>query len=142
MFRRAEEKDIPIVAQWIEAFSAEAVPHDPPPEGKAMAEERTGSGVIHVLEKNDQLLAMTGWGRDIRSSCSVNLVYTSKEFRGNGYASLVTAKLTQLLLQAGRHETNLFTDMTNTTSNKIYKQIEYEFLGRSIHFGICSDHFG
>ena len=31
---------------------------------------------------------------------------------------------------------NLFTDMTNPTSNKIYMDIGYEFVCDSIHFGV------
>ncbi len=56
---------------------------------------------------------------------------------------LVTAKLTQHLLSNGKNETNLYTDMTNPTSNKVYMDVGYEFVCDSVHFGVNqSSHFG
>lgn len=138
VFRAAEKSDVPVLAKWIEEFAAEAVPFDPPPDGVARAEERIGDRGAFLLSKNDQAVSMACWGRDVGTSCSVNLVYTPKEFRKHGFASVVTARLTHRLLEEGRRETCLYTDLTNPTSNKIYQEIGYEFVGHGIVYGISS----
>lgn len=135
-FRIADDRDIKRLGEWIEAFRQEAIPHDPPVIGAVLAKARIDQKMIYVLEKNGELISMAAWGRDIESSCSVNLVYTPKSLRKNGYASVATAKLTEHLLNNGKKETNLYTDMTNPTSNKIYVDVGYEFVCDSVHIGV------
>ncbi len=135
-FRQAELSDVPAIGPWVEQFHKEAVPHDPPVNGAQHAESKIKGECFYVLEKDGTLLSMAGLSRDIGTSCSVNFVYTPKDLRKNGYASVVTARLTQHLLDRGRTETNLYADATNPTSNKIYQDIGYEFVCDSIHYGI------
>lgn len=135
-FRMAELTDAKKIGDWIEAFHHEAVPHDPPINGRTLAEAKIAARQISVLEKNGVLVSMAGWGRDIETSCSVNLVYTPKDQRKNGFGSQVTARLTRHLLDGGKTETNLYTDLSNPTSNKIYQEIGYEFVCHSVHLGV------
>lgn len=137
-FRIADERDIETVAKWIEDFHYESLPHDPPVVGLDVAKAKIRNQMIFVVEKNGELVSMAAWSRDIETSCSVNLVYTPKPLRKKGYASVGTAKLTQHLLNSGKKETTLYTDMTNTTSNKIYMDVGYEFVCDSVHYGIES----
>ncbi len=135
-FRKAELRDVPTIGEWIEAFHEEATPHDPPVNGIELAEAKIKNNMVFVLERNGVLVSMSCWTRDIETSCCVNLVYTPKALRKQGFASIATAKLTQLLLDSGKSETNLYTDMANPTSNKIYQEIGYEFVCDSIHCGV------
>lgn len=137
VFRRATSKDTAIIGQWLNDFHLEATPHDPPVDGIEIAKTRIKNRMIYLLERDHQPISMAACSRDIETSCSVNLVYTPVEFRKNGFASLVTAKLTHLILSNGRRETNLYTDMSNPTSNRIYTNIGYEFVCYSSHFGVC-----
>ncbi len=135
-FRVADLRDAAKIGEWIQLFQSEAVPHDPVVNGLEMATGKIDKKMVYVLERNGQLVSMAGWSRDIGTSCSVNLVFTPKEYRNNGYASVVTANLTQALLNSGKKETNLYTDMANPTSNKIYLDLGYEFVCDSVHFGV------
>jgi GNAT superfamily N-acetyltransferase len=54
----------------------------------------------------------------------VGPVYTPPAFRGHGYASAVTALVTQRLLDQGAR-VMLFTDAANRTSNAIYQALGY-----------------
>lgn len=83
-------------------------------------------------------LSMVNYGREFASTASISLVYTPEQLRKNGYASIAVAELTKLLLDSGKTEINLFTDISNPTSNKIYQDIGYEFIGDSIHYQVCS----
>lgn len=53
--------------------------------------------------------------------------------RGHGYGSLVTALVSEKVLKEKKFA-NLFTDMTNPTSNSIYQKIGYKKIGENIHF--------
>jgi uncharacterized protein len=130
--RLAEWADIKQIAQWLEEFRLEAVPHDPP-YGMAVAEQKVINRQAFLLEEGSEPVTMIGTSRDIGTSCSVNMVYTPKPHRKKGYASLATALLTKALLDSGHKETSLFTDMTNPTSNKIYRDVGYEFVCDSVH---------
>lgn len=135
-FRQAEPRDRSVLGNWIEEFRAEAVPFDPPVIGLQMADVKIEKGLVFVLEKDGELVSMAGFSRDIQTSCCINLVYTPKALRSRGYASLVTAQLTQHFLDQGKNEVNLYTDMANPTSNKIYQQIGYKFVAHSIHMAV------
>ncbi len=135
-FRLADIKDLKTIGEWIVDFHREAVPHDPPVNGEVEAKVRIGNEMIYVLEKENQLLSMAAWSRDLKSSCSINLVFTPEKYRKKGYASLVTALLTQHMLLQGKKGTKLYTDTKNPTSNKIYQQIGYEFVCNSLHIGL------
>ena len=135
-FRPANLEDVKQIGEWIESFHQEAVPHDPPVKGAELAEIKIKNSMIYVVEYDGDLVSMAAWSRDIGTSCSVNLVFTPNHYRKKGYGTIVTGKLTQHLLNNGKRETNLYTDMSNPTSNKIYQNIGYQFVCDSVHLGI------
>lgn len=90
------------------------------------------------MERDGDLVSMSCGSRDIGTPASVNLVFTPKNLRKNGYANLATAQLTQHLLDIGKSETNLYTDIGNPRSNKIYQDIGYDVCLRCNSFGVSS----
>jgi len=138
IFRVAQLSDVEVIGEWIESFHNEAVPHDPPVVGVELATTKIEKKSIFVVQKDSEIVSMVGWARDIETSCSVNLVFTPKSYRKNGYASYATTKITQYLLENGKHETNLYTDMTNPISNRIYQDVGYEFVCDSVHYGVSN----
>lgn len=52
-------------------------------------------------------------------------VYTPSHLRGHGYASAVTAAVTQAALNIGADNVLLFTDLANPTSNALYQRLGY-----------------
>ena len=69
---------------------------------------------------------MAGWSGPTAHGIRVNAVYTPVELRGQGYASATVAALSQLLLDRGYRFCCLYTDLSNPTSNAIYKRIGYD----------------
>ena len=59
------------------------------------------------------------------TSIGISAVYTPPEHRKKGYAGANVAFLSQALLDQGFDRVNLFTDLANPTSNKIYMAIGY-----------------
>ena len=61
----------------------------------------------------------------IKGIC-VSGVYTPPAFRRRGYARALVAEVSKELLARGYELTNLFTDLSNPTSNKIYQEVGYK----------------
>lgn len=122
VFRKAEMRDIPTLARWIEAFTAEAVPFDPPPNGERIATRRLD--VFSVWDDNGPVSMMAN-NRNTTNLANIGFVYTPPELRGHGYATAMVAAGSQSLLDAGRERCVLFTDLSNPTSNSIYQKIGY-----------------
>jgi len=85
-----------------------------------IANKRIG---LWIMDNQPVSMAMSN--RPQLTSIGISAVYTPNEYRGKGYASAVVASLSQELLDQGYERINLFTDLANPTSNKIYKAIGF-----------------
>ena len=56
----------------------------------------------------------------------VGPVYTPPSQRGRGYASALVGAVSQMVLDLGYRNSSLYTDLTNPTSNAIYRRLGYE----------------
>lgn len=122
--RWAGEQDIPKLANWLVGFYNEAVSDHPPDNPEDNVRRFIKTGRLSVWDDHG-IVSMAGSTRGTPNGATVNMVYTPPEFRGNGYASGCVAALSQWLLDDGNRFCTLYTDLTNTTSNKIYQNIGY-----------------
>ncbi len=128
-WRLIEPRDRDLLARWIVAFSAEAVPDDPPitdPEAVADRWVARVGRLGYVWEDGGEVVSLVGAGGETPNGIRIGPVYTPPERRGRGYASALTAAASQDQLDRGRRFVFLFTDLANPTSNKIYQAIGYE----------------
>ena len=130
--RPYEPADRELAARWADAFSAEALPENAPqPESAEEFVERReqdpDGGLVFWEDRGPVCLA--GYGGLTPNGIRIGPVYTPPELRGHGYASALTAALTQRLLDGGRRFCFLFTDLANPTSNSIYQRIGYRPVG-------------
>ena len=123
-FRMADKQDIPTITNWIQAFESEAL-HETHDLDYVRAENLITRGNVSTWVRNDELVSMAMKNRPIAHSITVGGVYTPPEHRRQGYAGAVVAHLSQHLLDAGYQFVNLFTDLDNPTSNKIYQEVGY-----------------
>jgi len=65
---------------------------------------------------------------------TVGGVYTPPELRGRGYATSCVAELSRNVLQSGYQFCTLYTDLSNPTSNSIYKKIGYKEVCDSVEY--------
>jgi predicted GNAT family acetyltransferase len=119
------ESDYEIAGRWFDEFVAEALPQgDPEPAGvldRRLAEPKGGL----AFWEDGEAVCMAGYGGPTPNGIRIGPVYTPPELRGRGYASALTAGVTQELLDGGRRFCFLFTDLANPTSNRIYQRIGY-----------------
>jgi uncharacterized protein len=125
--RDYEPRDRAVAVRWMDAFVEEAL-HGPEPESaEAFVDRREEDpdGGLVLWEDGGKTVSMAGFGGRTPNGIRIGPVYTPPELRGHGYASALTAALTQRLLDEGRSFCFLFTDLANPTSNSIYQRIGY-----------------
>lgn len=126
--RAYEDSDRDRVVAWMDAFVAEALHEGVHPEDaeewldRKLASEDAGIGIW----VDGDPVSFAGYGGLTPNGIRIGPVYTPPELRRRGYASALTAGLTQMLLDGGRKFCFLFTDLANPTSNSIYQRIGYE----------------
>jgi hypothetical protein len=126
--RAYEPSDRELAIHWMDAFTAEAIPENAPhPESSeafvARRQQDPHGGL--VFWEDGQPVSFAGYGGLTPHGIRIGPVYTPPELRGRGYASALTAALTQQLLDGGRQFCFLFTDLANPTSNSVYQRIGY-----------------
>ncbi len=124
-FRPIEPADVPLIAEWILAFSEEAVPHDPRPQRVEL--ERTLAGEPYYLwEYQGEPVSMAKIARTTRHCAAISLVYTPPERRGRGFAAAVTAGTVRAAMEQGKTVACLYTDLRNPVSNRVYTKIGFK----------------
>jgi predicted GNAT family acetyltransferase len=116
------------IAEWVWAFQIEALGDDDR-EGAELAADRWMAGRgrrLTVWEDGGAIVSLVGVTGPTPNGIRVGPVYTPPESRARGYASALTAAVSQAQLDAGRTFVFLFTDLSNPTSNHIYQAIGYE----------------
>lgn len=129
MLRPAGPDDRPLLLEWLRAFGAEAFGEDdrPPGEAETAVNTRLGSSEEgFVLWYDGGPRCVAGYTGPTRHGIRVGPVYTPPQFRGRGYGTACVAALSRRLLDGGRGFCMLFTDLSNETSNRIYRRIGYE----------------
>ena len=124
--RVATETDFDLIYKWmvdfiketgIRAFDIESA-----------VRNNIAKGFIFLLLIDGQPVSFAGFHDPVellgKKIGRVGPVYTPKEFRKNGYASLITAHVTKKVIDQGAIAT-LYTQAGNPTSNKIYQELGY-----------------
>jgi predicted GNAT family acetyltransferase len=132
--RAATNDDYELGLRWWIAFGDEVL-HEGGP-GREDAEQNvrhklsSPTGGFLLWEDGGEPVSLAGWGGPTPNGIRIGPVYTPPELRGRGYATALTAELSQRLLdgrlyEGGRRFCFLYTDLANPTSNAIYERIGY-----------------
>jgi predicted GNAT family acetyltransferase len=130
----------PLVLEWVESFSAEALPETD--RGANRLERAVDLRLGPDLDSGWWLwmlggrpVAMAGYGGATPNGVRIGPVYTPPDLRGRGYATALVASLSQwLLTDRGRTFCFLYTDLSNPTSNEIYRRIGYRQVAESAEY--------
>ncbi|WP_408006266.1 GNAT family N-acetyltransferase [Pseudalkalibacillus sp. A8] len=129
--RLATMDDIDLLSKWGYEFSYVTET----PFTKELARKKTKEFILQeslYVWEDKQLVSMARKARGTSNGISVNYVYTPKEYEKRGYATSCVAELSRILLRDGYGFCTLYTDLSNPTSNSIYKKIGYKPIGDSI----------
>lgn len=121
--RLVRESDLPMLVEWFRDYLVDI---DSPQPGifTAVAERVIREQSCYLFETDRPVSMATISGRTPRGR-RVGDVFTPRTQRGHGYAEALVARLSQQILDEGSRWCFLYTDVTNPTSNAIYRRIGY-----------------
>ncbi len=125
-WRPATAGDVPLVARWLGRFHDEAEPQSPRQDWPALVQRRVEAGEVVVWESGGDVVSMAGVSPPALGVCRVGPVYTPPSRRRRGFAGAVTAAASAAGMRAGARHVVLYTDLSNPTSNRIYRSIGYQ----------------
>jgi RimJ/RimL family protein N-acetyltransferase len=125
--RRLTDADADQSAPWLAAFSAEALPHQPPVDGRVWLRSREGYG----WEDRGVPVSLAVLSPQVAGVRRVGPVYTPPRWRGRGLAAANVHAAGRLALAAGATGVMLYADEANPVSNRVYERIGYRVLDRS-----------
>ncbi|MCT4797220.1 GNAT family N-acetyltransferase [Exiguobacterium profundum] len=124
--REATVADQAQLEAWYSAFEAESGLRSSPPEKVTKAVQTMLEREEAVFwEVDGQVVSCAKHARQTENGITVSFVYTSPSARGKGYARSLVADLSRQLLET-KSFCVLYTDLTNPTSNKIYREVGYQ----------------
>jgi predicted GNAT family acetyltransferase len=128
-WRHATQNDFDALVELARAFNEENFGPSAPQSNREaatvtarLADERSG----YAFWEDGGIVALAGYGNPTPNGNIIGPVYTPPQFRNKGYATALTAALSQDLLDHGRTRVFLFTNLANPIPNYIYKKIGYE----------------
>lgn len=129
--RFATLDDLGLISNWAHRFSFATEEPFTMAQAKQKAENFIKENSV-VLWIDDYPVSMARKARSTNNGICVNFVYTPPEHTRKGYATSCVAELSKNLLKEGYNFCTLYTDLTNVSSNSIYKKIGYRPIGESI----------
>jgi predicted GNAT family acetyltransferase len=126
----ATDQDFELMTQWSIDFTGEALDAIPREQAEKESRGRLESDPkirgMRFWVDDGKRVSMAGYGAPTPNGIRIGPVYTPPEYRKHGYASALTAALSQELLDQGRQFVTLYTDLSNPTSNHIYQTVGYQ----------------
>lgn len=123
--RLAGQGDAGLLTDWFTAFAREVDDLDGRAEQAAVVRDRLSYRGLTVWEAGGEPVSLAGVTRQVAGMVRIGPVYTPPGRRGHGYASAVTAAVSERALALGADEVLLYTDLANPVSNAIYQRIGY-----------------
>jgi uncharacterized protein len=131
-------EDVNVVADFCVGFIYDGFGKTVSKESQLKGAERMiNRGNLYVLEVNNEVVSMANIAHKSPRHARINSVYTPPNHRKKGYASKLVACLSKLVLSEGFTPV-LYTDLTNRTSNKVYKDIGYIECGTVHHYMVTN----
>lgn len=128
--RAARPEDLDLVVEWAQAFERDtgsAVPTN------SVLGLRIEQQLIWLWDDRGPV-SMAGYTTPITGVSRVGHVYTPPEHRGHGYAAACTGGISQVAFDNGAERCCLFTQLSNPTSNAIYRRLGYEAVAEHIRY--------
>ena len=122
--KQATPAEKELLLKWFDEFHAEALAGMDTIDLEMVVSDAIAKGSVY-LWVDGQPVCMADVARKMINGVCISYVYTPASSRRKGYASALTACLSQLMLNHGFDYCCLYTDKKNPTSNHIYQEIGY-----------------
>ena len=132
-WRVASSKDMPLLEEWMLLFERETgIAASTPAEAARKIDEFLERKEVFVWEDRGEVVSCMKKARPSKHGITVSFVFTPAKYRRRGYARTLVAEVTEELLEEYDF-VMLYTDISNPTSNKIYREIGYEQIANPVH---------
>ncbi len=125
----AAPADLELLARWRHAFALEAL-HGPEAEGPdpaaVLRAHRAGATTLLWCDGDGRPVSLASHSAVVGAAARIGPVYTPEAERRRGYGAAVTAEAVRSARRQGATEVLLFTDLSNPTSNAIYRRLGFE----------------
>jgi predicted GNAT family acetyltransferase len=125
--RLAEASDVDLLRGWVAAFGDETGTGS---AGEDPIGHWLADGLLHVWERDGEVVATTAVTAAFGGVRRVRLVYTPPEHRRHGFAAALVAAVTAAEVAAGR-QCMLYTDLANPTAGGVYRRVGYQWVGEA-----------
>lgn len=136
-WRVANKQDAELLEKWFLFFAKETgagvFSHR---EASMKIEQFLKDKEVYVWEVDGQTVSCMKKSRPSKNGITVSFVFTPEEHRRKGYARTMVAEVTEELLREFDF-VMLYTDLKNSSSNKIYREIGYEQIANPVHLRFC-----
>lgn len=122
----AEESDAQLAADMLNAMADEVILGPRRLHTAQSMEDTIRRKCVFFWQDAGEIVCLTIANRPQIKGICVGGVYTPPRHRRKGYARALVAEVSKELLSRGYELTNLFTDLSNPTSNKIYQEVGYK----------------
>lgn len=119
----ANAGDVELATDWLTAFQEFTGLQNLDPGD--LAEKLIEGKKLFLWVEDGIPKAMAGITGGTANGSGIGYVFTPRDNRDKGYATTLTADLSQELLDSGKRFCFLYTDLSNPTSNSIYQKIGY-----------------
>ena len=128
--------DIELALEWGEGFARDAGTQFR--LRRASIERWVEAGQLFLWDDDGPRSITVAQGH---TPCGVRIgyVYTPPEWRGRGYAGSCVAAVSQRMLDRGSSFCVLYTDLSNPTSNELYKRLGYELIARARDYDLVPE---
>jgi predicted GNAT family acetyltransferase len=135
--RLATTGDKKLLTKWAHSFYEDAFlsANTNPPEDDI--NPRIDKGEVYIWE-DEVPVSMAATTRPTGNGIAISFVYTPPSLRRKGYATSCVAMLSKGLLRTGYKFCTLYTDLSNPTSNSIYKKIGFEEVCDSVEYTLST----
>lgn len=123
-----QRDDVEIITKWILAYEEEALHRESDSDIRSRVERMIERKILYIWKENDKPKSMAIRTRKIVNGETISGVYTPPPLRNRGYASAAVACLSRIILDSNNSYVCLFTDLSNPTSNSIYRNIGYRYI--------------
>lgn len=129
-------EEFQLVLGWWQDFNSEALPSGLPVADRLQEIlERTldpeREQAMWIFEEDGEPVSMSAHSSFSFGGARIGPVYTPPVCRGKGYGTSLVAAQSRHLLELGLEFVYLFTDLSNQTSNSIYRRIGYKQVAES-----------
>jgi predicted GNAT family acetyltransferase len=129
----ATDDDLELVMAWFRGFEADTGMGSPDDLAEVVP-TRIANEEIWLWHRDGADVSMARIADAAARTVRVGYVYTPPEHRGNGYAAAVVAAISALVLADRADRCVLYTQLSNPTSNAVYRRIGYEAIAEILAY--------